>query len=445
MYQFSKPSQNQTKQLASLVKALAEENATLKNAFLSTKTPAPLPSTVIPSTIKPFYSFLTPCASAPTPSANSVAASIPDIPPLYYSGTQLLDLYNIPTGITPASGKRKVIIAIVVAFHYGALLTDLATYWKNAIHFGASATPPTVIVHNLNKTGSTSSAASISSGWGQEECLDVQMICMVCPNAEIHVVEANSDSFTDLGAAVAFALGSPVNADVVSMSWGADDSTSYSSYSAQFTSNRNVCFCASSGDSNTASWPSVLSNCISVGGTTLVWNPTSTAPLAKTEYTWPLAGCGYSRAILTPAYQQTVNTNKYRSIPDISLIANPQTSMYVVYQGKWYGFGGTSVSAPIFSGLLALANQQRINSAKPLLTTIYTPGGTNTYSVQARLYSTVNQPTYSQVFNDITIGQDQGTNSSGAAVTYNAGIKFDVATGLGSPNATGMISLLVGI
>jgi subtilase family serine protease len=360
---------------------------------------------------------------------------------MHYSGTQLLDLYNIPS-ISPLPNVRKPVIAIVVAYHYDNLLTDLATYWKNAIHYGPNSTPPQVKVHNLNSTGSTSSSKSISSGWALEECLDLQMVCMVAPNASIQVIEANSDSCTDLNAAVQYALGSKVLADVVSMSWGGADTTSMNSYASIFTSTQNVCFCASSGDSNAASWPSVLANCISVGGTTLVWTPTLAAPSMRTEYCWPTAGCGYSTTVSKPIYQNAVNSTAFRSIPDISLIANPQTSVYVVYNNNWYGLGGTSVSTPIFSATLALANQQRLNSGKVTLTSIYSGTSTKTNHVQTRLYNIVNTNTYSQVFNDITVGQDQGSTSSGGTTVYNTGVNYDIATGLGSPNASALISFL---
>lgn len=425
-----------------MMNKIQQENAQLKSLLQTTQAKSQVEKVeaekeVVP---RPFYSSLAPCASST--GVNTVAASIPNIPPLSYSGTQILNLYNIPQSIKPTGTSRKVVIAIVIAYHYDGLLADLATYWKNPINFGATATPPTVTVHNLNSTGSTSSTASINSGWAQEECLDLQMICTVAPNADIRVIEANSNSFTDLNAAVTYALGPKVNADIISMSWGANDYAGFTTFSSIFTSTRNVCFCASSGDTNAASWPSVLSNCISVGGTTLVWNPTATTPLLRTEYTWPSAGCGYSVAVPTPGYQTVVNTTPKRAIPDISLIANPQTGAYIVFGGNWYSIGGTSLSAPIFAGILALANQNRINAGKPVLTTIYNQGGINTYSLQSKLYNTINASIYSQLFNDITIGQDVGTNSSNAYIVYNAGTKYDVATGIGSPNCGALITYL---
>jgi subtilase family serine protease len=426
--------------LANQIRTLAQENAYLKNVATNlaiSSTPSPPPS------IRPFYTFMTPSEikkmASSVASANTLNNSIPNIPPISYSGSQLIDLYSVPS-VSPTGKTRKIIVAIIVAFHYGYLLSDLNTYWKSPVNFGPNATPPNVIVHNL--TGSNSSSKSTNSGWDQEECLDVQMICTIAPNAEIHVVEAKSDSAIDLNAAIQFALSSNVNADIISMSWGGNDDSTNIPYNSIFNTSRNVCFCAASGDANATTWPSVLSNCVSVGGTTLAWTPTPNAPAARTEYTWPNAGCGYSATISTPAYQSVVNTTKNRCTPDISLIANPQTGMYVLYAGQWYGFGGTSVSTPIFAGMLALANQQRLNAGKPLLTTIYNQSGSNSYNLQSKLYSIINSPSYSQVFYDIITGLDNGSTSTNTAATYSAGTKYDIATGLGSPNANVMIQYL---
>ena len=67
------------------------------------------------------------------------------------------------------------------------------------------------------------------------------------------------------------------------------------------------------------SWPVVMSNCIAVGGTTLIWSPTISNAINRIEYTWPLAGGGYSTSVIKPTYQNGINTNMYRSIPDVSM------------------------------------------------------------------------------------------------------------------------------
>jgi len=241
------------------------------------------------------------------------------------------------------------------------------------------------------------------------------------------------------------------------MSWGMDDVMNVTPYNSRFVK-PSVCYCAASGDSNNVSWPSVMSNCISVGGTTLLWTP-NTEP-SRTEYTWSSGGCGYATSSLQPTYQQNIMgiTHNNRAIPDISMIANQNTGVYVVYNGNWYTFGGTSVATPIFAGILSLANQQRFNNDKSALTTVYstTPNvaTTNTYvppsnNVQQHLYKTIypSATNYQSCFNDITIGSDRGSIAGNSAIlsTYNSVKGYDMPTGLGSPNSTNLCNSLLQI
>lgn len=184
-------------------------------------------------------------------------------------------------------------------------------------------------------------------------------------------------------------------------------------------------------------WPSVQSNCLAVGGTSLIWTPNSST-IQRTEYTWNGAGCGYSRTIAQPLYQKLVSniSHTYRVVPDISLIANPSTSVYTVYDGSWYSVGGTSVSTPIMAGIISIANQQRFNQNKLPLTSVFP----NVNNIQNYLYNTIlNSPTkYKNDFNDVIIGSDIGSTSMGGLTTYSSSIGFDITTGLGSPNATNL-------
>lgn len=367
----------------------------------------------------------------------------PAIPSIAYSGAQLISLYNIPIIKKTSDISRQVIIAIIIAYHHPNIISDLKMYWQSPINFGKNSTPPVV---NIFSFGST-----INIQWGLEECLDVQMVCTINPNAKIWVVEAKSNSIADLLNAINYAV-NIINADVISMSWGSRDINSLinsSNFSnSNYTSANYKCFCASTGDNNYVSWPAVLSNCIAVGGTTLIWSPTQINHSNRIEYTWSVAGCGYSTSNVKPSYQNAVNTTMYRSIPDLSLIANPKTGIFVVYNGVWQTLGGTSVSCPIFASILSLANQQRFNNNKDPLTTVYTPIPTAANlptndkipatNIQNYLYKTIyNDPTmYTACFNDTSIGSDG---------SYNAGVGFDVATGLGSPNATGLCNLLINL
>lgn len=369
----------------------------------------------------------------------------PSLPTQYFNGIQLRTLYNVPN-ISVASGKNQVTIAIIIAYSYPNLLPDLKMYWQNCSNFGANSNPPTVNVYKMP-------GATFNAGWAVEECLDVQMVCTINPNANIWVVEAKSSSATDLLAAVKYATNT-IKADVVSMSWGGNDNTSISNtLNNSYFTDASKCFCASSGDTNTVSWPAVSTNCIAVGGTTLLWTPIT--PNQRTEFTWVNAGAGYSNTFPTPSYQSQKNTNAKRSIPDISLIAGATSLVYIYCSygttNPWIPTAGTSVSSPIFAAIVSIADQQRFNIGKSALTSVYsttplaptssTPPSNN---LQNYLYKNIltNSTKYSTDFNDITIGND---TAGGSSPIYNAATGFDVATGIGSPNVAAFCADLLNI
>ena len=362
-----------------------------------------------------------------------------NFPPQYFSTPQLLNLYNIPS-VTPSVAKI-VKIAIIIAYSYPKLKTDLETYWKNDIIFGENSKPPTINVYTMP-------GAKYNASWAMEECLDVQIICTVNPNATIWVVEAASSNIVDLMAALKYAT-ETLLVDVVSMSWGTDDVPETLAFNTNF-SNKNVCYCASTGDTNTVSWPAVSSNCIATGGTTLFWKPNST-PTRK-ESAWYDAGCGYSKTIAQPNFQSNISNIKrdFRCIPDISMISNTQTSVYTFFNGNWYGIGGTSVATPLFAGILSLANQIRFNNNKGALTTVLGKQE-QTNHLQTYLYKTIypNPVNYAAAFYDVILGIDRGSVGGNApaknTVEYNAVKGFDIATGLGSPNALNLCNQLLNL
>src|SRR5204862_498554 len=70
-----------------------------------------------------------------------------------------------------------------------------------------------------------------------------------------------------------------------------------------------------------------------------------------------------------PAYQQGLGipAGKKRVVPDISLLAAPETGALVVFNGQEVGIGGTSLSAPAWAGFCALINDSRARANKPPL------------------------------------------------------------------------------
>jgi subtilase family serine protease len=166
----------------------------------------------------------------------------------------------------------------------------------------------------------------------------------------------------------------------------------------------------------------------SVGGTDLTTNGAGGS--WKSETGWSDSGGGISpNKIAIPGYQKTAGVittgNKgstvYRNSPDVAAEAN--TDNYICSDGTCAGgWGGTSFAAPRWAGYLALVNQQSVAKGKGTLgfinPTIYTIGLSSSYSTD---------------FHDIT---------SGSNGTYSAIKGYDLVTGWGSPNGTGLINAL---
>ncbi len=298
-------------------------------------------------------------------------------------------------------------IAIIDVDHDPNLAGELATFDGR---YGLPAAQLSV----SNLAGSTT-----DPGWSTEEALDVEWAHAAALGAKILVVEAQSTSVTDLLAAVNVAKATP-GVSVVSMSWGTSEFSAQTSYDSIFTTpagHTGITFLASTGDSGPgAEWPASSPNVVAVGGTSL---NTSAAGTRLGESAWAGTGGGLSRYEATPSFQAAVNTTGRRDAVDVALNADPNTgvSVYSVAGGGWLQVGGTSLSAPVWAGLIAIADEGRALSGKGPL-----DGATQTL---ADLYAAP-----SGSFNDITTG-------SRAAPGY------DSSTGLGTPNATTLVAALV--
>jgi kumamolisin len=166
----------------------------------------------------------------------------------------------------------------------------------------------------------------------------------------------------------------------------------------------------------------------SVGGTDLTTNGAG-GPW-KSETAWADSGGGISpNKIAIPSYQllpgviTTANkgSTTYRNSPDVAAEAN--TDNYICYDGTCAGgWGGTSFAAPRWAGYLALVNQQAVANG------LGTVGFINPIIYPIGLGSS-----YGTDFHDIT---------SGSNGTYSAVKGYDLVTGWGSPNGSGLINSL---
>src|SRR4029450_6433161 len=125
------------------------------------------------------------------------------------------------------------------------------------------ARPPSTTANGcfkkVNQTGGTAYPRK-DAGWALEIALDIEWAHAIAPGAHILLVEASSNSFTNLLAAEDYAR---AHAQYVSNSWGAAEFSGETSYDAHF-AQTGVSFFASSGDSGTpAQYPSASPNLIS--------------------------------------------------------------------------------------------------------------------------------------------------------------------------------------
>jgi subtilase family serine protease len=244
----------------------------------------------------------------------------------------------------PSGGARA--IAIVDAYDYGSAASDLAFF---SAQFGL---PPA----NFQVVYASGKRPVSNSNWQLEEALDIEWAHALAPSAKIYLVEAASNSLTDLLNAVMVAnrLVSAAGGGEVSMSWGSSEFSSETSLDSYFTA-PGVVYLAAAGDSPGVSWPSASPNVISVGGTALSRNP-STGNF-QGELTWQQTGGGPSAYETVPAYQTSVATmvGTQRGTPDVAAVADPTTGVWVFKAGQWWILGGTSLAAPVWAGIINAA------------------------------------------------------------------------------------------
>ena len=177
-------------------------------------------------------------------------------------------------------------------------------------------------------------------------------------------------------------------------------------------------------------FPSVVPEVTAVGGTKLVPRGGSFAESAWNDGpNRGATGGGFSRFVAVPAWQKAALGARRgvtgRGIPDVAAVASPDPGLSIFVSRKWTAVGGTSVAAPIWSGILAHVNAARAAAGRPRL------GAAN-----AALYEAARG---ASPFRDIT----QGDNSYGGVTGYQATKGWDPTTGLGSVDTGALVKKLL--
>ncbi|MBV8636550.1 MAG: peptidase S8 [Candidatus Eremiobacteraeota bacterium] len=244
------------------------------------------------------------------------------------------------------NGFGATTVAIVDAYDDPAAEADLAVYRGT---FGMSAcTSQNGCFRKIDEHGGTSYPA-FNMGWSEEIAIDVEMISAACPRCSILLVEANSASLDDLGAAVDTAVAQ--GARIVSNSYYAPEFDGEQSYDVHY-NHANVAMTAASGDQQYASYPAVSPYVTSVGGTIL-----QASGSGFTQQNWYYTGHGCSAYEPRPSWQSGLTSCRTKSSVDVAAVADPQSgvSMFDTTAGGWLVAGGTSVGAPIVAAAYALA------------------------------------------------------------------------------------------
>jgi kumamolisin len=351
--------------------------------------------------------------NATTGSGPSASFLGSDMRAAYYGGTAL-------TG----SGQNLGLLE-----YYGTDLADLTTYYTNV---GQTNNVPVTVY----STDGTSTSCKEPSCDDTEQTIDMTQALGMAPGLASLVMYVGS---TDTAIISSMTTHSPLPT-TIGCSWGwtpADPGTLDIYFEKMASQGQN--FFAASGDSSTWSasneaWPADDDYIVSVGGTDLT--TASAGGAWKSETAWVDSGGGISPdKIAIPSWQQdsgVINSSNkgsttYRNGPDVS--ANANFTYYVCADQTTCTaneYGGTSFAAPLWAAYIALVNQQaKLNGASSTVgfinPTLYSIGSAGT--------------NYAADFHDIT---------SGTSGSYSAVVGYDLVTGWGSMNGTGLITALAG-
>ena len=398
-------------------------------------------------------------AMAATDSAGVLQCQTPSAPFECYGPAQIRNTYSIQPLIANGQDGSGRTITIIDAFQNPTMASDLASFDSR---FGLPAPPSFQTIAPFGLTPFDSNDPN-QVGWAGEIALDVEWAHAVAPAAKIILALSPSDADADLVATEGYVINRGIG-DVISMSYteaeqcmdprlGQQEHDLFNKANA-----RGVTLFAGSGDWGAAQYTCDFSSFIKavgtpasdpdvtgVGGTELEADLTTGAYLNESVWNdgaatvFPGAGGGgFSSLYSRPAFQNGVEgVGSRRGVPDVSYSASANDGVLVAWGSSgtpgsvFWVFGGTSVGAPQWAGIGAIADQtahRRLGNINPAL-----------YALSDRARKDLRARKDATVFRDITTGNNDFPPISG----YSARHGWDAASGLGSPIASDLVAALV--
>jgi subtilase family serine protease len=376
----------------------------------------------------PLADGLTPCAGATAAAGAS-----------FYTADEVGSLYGVGGLLTRGqSGTGKKIALVELAPHSAANTTAYLTC------FG---------LHNTITTVKLDGGGTVDPNGTLEANIDIEEAATQATGAGIVSYEGPNTAIGEFD--VWQQIVNDDTAQAVSTSWGLCEASSDPTFTAALSTvlagaaaqgqtvvaatgdnGSEDCFAGGGGSTNLAvDTPADDPNVAGIGGTDLlsagnepVWNDCEGEPNIATCQSHTggnegAGGGGLSQIFTRPSWQTSsgvgsCSLSSCRELPDVS--ANAGVGEIFRSGGAWHAVGGTSIAAPKIAAIVA-----DIDTACTAPVGVLAP----------KLRALANGGGYGTSLNDVTNGDNDLTRNHGGLFTAGAG--FDLASGVGTPIATG--------
>jgi subtilase family serine protease len=379
-----------------------------------------------------------------------------------YSPDQVRAAYGVQSLYEKGFTGKGQTVVLIESFGAPNIVSDTA-HFSTYFHLP----PAQITVVSPLGTNNVATCSSDTPGWAGETTEDVAIIHAIAPDAKIVILTSPVDETEGVAGLPEFRQLEQYAVDhqlgnIISQSFGASEISlsdaagqaevaKWASFYQDATTNKHMTFIASSGDGGAADYANADDACnqrlaskrstsfpadvpwvSGIGGTQLNITSTSVGESAWNDNLGGASGGGFSTFFSQPDFQKTLPAGVQsqfggkRGVPDVSSSADETRGLAMFFQGNWQPVSGTSAGAPMWSALMAIANQM---AGHPL------------GFINPALYKIGTSDKAAADFRDITQGNN-GQPQVGVS-GFDAVPGWDAVTGFGSPIADKLLPDLI--